>query len=407
MAVAATIACTPIARWIARKTDAIDYPDNRRVNTAPTPRMGGVAMLCGIVISCIVIIIGVDAFGWIDPFHSPTDSNASVNFIVLAIGVLFMFFVGLYDDARNLRAPVKFALQLVACCIVAASGLQLSEIQNPFHEGEFISFGFLSFPITAIYLVCFANVINLIDGLDGLASGISAISAATIFSFSVFSGRYEAAIVCTIIVGICLGFLHSNRHPASIFMGDSGSLLLGLGLGIASLMAVARSTLFISLLVPILAAGVPIMDTAAAIIRRRRAHQRIDQPDRGHIHHRLLDAGFTQDSTVMIMWLWTAALAICSIVLSESDGIPRLVAIILAAAITAFAIFKLKLLDPVLQHYFNPRKSKREIAQQRLEERQREQRKRDAIEREQRLREGRRRTESLMSDRPSGPNRRR
>lgn len=315
-------------------------------------------MLCGMVAACVVVIIGANIFGWTNPFELSTSNGGSVNFVVLTIGVLFMFLVGLYDDARNLKASVKFTGQLIACFIVAASGLLLSQIQNPFCEGEFIEFGWLSYPLTAIYLVCFANVINLIDGLDGLASGISAISAATIFSFSVFAGRLEAAIICVIIVGMCLGFLHSNRHPASIFMGDSGSLLLGLMLGIASLSAVARSTLIISLLVPILAAGVPIMDTAAAIIRRTRAHQRIDEPDRGHIHHRLLDAGFSQDTTVLIMWLWTAALSICAIILSESDGILRLIAIILAAVITGVAIFKLKLLDPVLRHYYNPRGKK-------------------------------------------------
>ena len=358
VAIVATIVFTPFAKWLARSTDAIDYPDNRRVNTRPTPRMGGVAMLCGIIVASIAVLIGVRFLGFIDPFNSPTGTHMEVNFPILAIGVLMIFAVGLYDDIKNMRAPVKFLLQLVSCFVVAASGLLLSEIQNPFGEG-FIEFGWLAYPITAIYLVCFANVINLIDGLDGLASGISAISASTIFAFSIFSGRYEAAVICAIIVGISIGFLHFNRHPASIFMGDSGSLLLGMMLGIASLMAVARSTLFISLLVPILAAGVPIMDTAAAIIRRSRAHQRIDEPDRGHIHHRLLDAGFSQTSTVLIMWSWTCALAVCSIVLSETEGIPRIVAVIIAATITGFAINKLKLLDPVLRHYYNPRQKRR------------------------------------------------
>lgn len=351
----ATMAFTPFAKWLARRTDAIDYPDNRRVNTEPIPRMGGVAMLGGAIVGCILMAMGSKLWGWSTPIDFSPNPESSVNFPILAIGVIFMFLVGLYDDMHNLRAPIKFAGQLIACSIVAASGLLLSEIQDPFNDGQFIEFGWLAYPLTAIYLVCFANIINLIDGLDGLASGISAISAATIFSFSVFAGRYEAAVVCVVIMGICLGFLHSNRHPASIFMGDSGSLLLGLGLGIASLLAVARSTLIISLLVPILAAGVPIMDTAAAIIRRLRAHQRIDQPDAGHIHHRLLKAGFSQDSTVIIMWLWTGALSICSIVLAESDGLLRSAAILIAAAITGFAIHKLKLLDPILQHYYNPR----------------------------------------------------
>lgn len=357
-AIVATMAATPLARKIAIACDAIDYPDRRRVNTKPVPRMGGVAMFVGIIVSCIAINIGALFFGWVNPFVS--SANGGVDFVLVALGVTFMFVVGVIDDISGLRARYKLLGQIIAAAIVAASGLLLQNIQNPFIEGAFIEFGWLSYPITILYLVCFANIINLIDGLDGLASGISAISAATIFVFAIFAGRAEAAILCIVIVGICLGFLKYNHHPASIFMGDSGSLLLGLSLGIVSLLAVARSTLIISLLVPILAAGVPIMDTAAAIIRRKRAHQPIDAPDKGHIHHRLLASGYTQEFTVFIMWAWTAMLAICGIVLAESDGIIRVVAIILAALVTGVAIYKLKLLDPVLKHYYNPRKSRRQ-----------------------------------------------
>lgn len=353
VAVATTIALTPVAKALAARFDAIDYPDKRRVNTKPIPRMGGVAIFGGIVASCIVLLLGVQFFGWIDPFRSPFGMH--VNYPLVALGVTVMFGVGVVDDVVNLSARVKFVGQTVAACIVAGSGLLLSNIQNPFVERGFIEFGWLSYPITVFYLVAFANIINLIDGLDGLASGISAISAGTIFVFAVFAGRFEAAMLSIVVVGACLGFLKSNHHPASIFMGDSGSLLLGLSLGIVSLLAIARSTLFISLLVPILAAGVPVTDTAVAIIRRKRAHQPVDAPDTGHIHHRLMKAGFSQNATVFIMWGWTAALAVCSIVLAESDGLPRIAAIVVAAAITGFAIGKLQLLGPVLQHHYNPR----------------------------------------------------
>lgn len=362
VAIASTIAATPLARKIAVACDAIDYPDKRRVNTKPIPRMGGVAMFIGIVASVMVIDIGVLFFGWVNPFSS--SASGRVDFTLIALGITFMFIVGIIDDISGLRARYKFLGQIIAAAIVSSSGLLLQNIQNPFMEGGFVEFGWMAYPITVLYLVCFANIINLIDGLDGLASGISAISAGTIFVFAIFAGRAGSAILCVIIVGICLGFLKYNHHPASIFMGDSGSLLLGLSLGVVSLLAVARSTLIISLLVPILAAGVPIMDTAAAIIRRTRAHQPIDAPDRGHIHHRLLAAGYTQEFTVFIMWAWTAMLSVCGIVIAESDGMARIVVIVLAALITGVAIYKLHLLDPVLKHYYNPRKSK----QQRQEE---------------------------------------
>ncbi len=354
VAIVTTVALTPVAKMLAKRFDAIDYPDQRRINTKPTPRLGGVAIFGGIVASCLVLFLGIEFFGWINPFHSTFLHR--VNFPVLALGVIVMFAIGAVDDVRGLRARWKLLGQIVAACIVAASGLTLSNMQNPFVEGGFIEFGIWSYPITVFYLVAFANIINLIDGLDGLASGISAISAATIFTFATIAGRYEAALASIIIVGVCLGFLRSNHHPASIFMGDSGSLLLGMALGIVSLFAVARSTLVVSLLVPIMAAGVPVTDTVGAIIRRLRAHQPVDEPDTEHIHHRLLKAGYSQSSTVLIMWAWTAALAICSIILAESQGWPRIIVIVIAAAITGFAIARLHLLEPVLRHHYNPRR---------------------------------------------------
>ncbi len=357
VAVAVAIATTPLARKLAIKFGAIDYPDKRRVNKAPVPRMGGIAMYLGIFAACLVLILGHHLFGWIDPFE--TTFADGVNYVLVAIGVTFMFIVGLIDDVIDLRASYKFIGQIIAAAIVASSGLLLQNIQNPFVQGDFIQFGLWAYPITILYLICFANVINLIDGLDGLASGISAISAITIFIFCMFSSRFDAALLCLVIVGVCLGFLKYNHHPASIFMGDSGSLLLGLSLGIVSLMAVARSTLIISLLVPLLATAIPILDTAAAIIRRKRAHQPIDAPDKGHIHHRMLSAGYSQDSTVLIIWAWTAMLAVCGLIMAESEGIFRIIVIIAVAIVTGVAVYKLHLLNPVLQHYYNPRKRKK------------------------------------------------
>lgn len=356
VAICATFVLTPLAKRLAFRCGAIDYPDKRRINTNPTARMGGVAIFGGMVISLIVLKVGVAYADWIDPFYSYLGFR--LNYWLLGGGIAFMFAVGVADDIRNLSAKQKLLGQIISASLVAASGLLLSNIQNPFVEGAFIEFGIFAYPITVFYLVAFANIINLIDGLDGLASGISAISAATIFTFAVLAYRFDAAILSIIIVGVCIGFLRYNFNPASIFMGDSGALLLGLSLGVVSLLAVARSTLFISLMVPIMAAGVPVIDTAMAIIRRTRAHQPIDAPDRGHIHHRLLSAGFSQRKTVLIMWGWTALLALCSIIAAESDGLSRLLVIVVAAAITIFFIKKLRLLEPVLLHHYNPRPSK-------------------------------------------------
>lgn len=353
VAAVVTIALTPLARKLAIKLDAIDYPSARRVNMLPIPRMGGVAIFGGILAALAVAGFGVYAFGWVDPF---IDYNGiEVNYWGVLLGTVLIFLVGAVDDVVDLNPKAKMLGQIVAACVVAGSGLLFSSIHNPFGEG-YIEFGWVANPLTVFYLVAFANVINLIDGLDGLAAGITGISAITILLFAVLTGRFDAALFSVILVGVCAGFLKSNFFPASIFMGDSGALLLGFSLGVISLFAVARSALFVSLLVPILAAGVPILDTFFAIVRRKREHRPIDEADKGHIHHRLMRAGFSQRATVLIMWAWTALLAACGVIITWADNLVRIPIFLIACAVTAYAIVKLRLLGDALSHHFNPRR---------------------------------------------------
>lgn len=353
VAAVVTIALTPLARKLAIKLDAIDYPSARRVNMLPIPRMGGVAIFGGILAALAVAGFGVYAFGWVDPF---IDYNGiEVNYWGVLLGTVLIFLVGAVDDVVDLNPKAKMLGQIVAACAVAGSGLLFSSIHNPFGEG-YIEFGWVAYPLTVFYLVAFANVINLIDGLDGLAAGITGISAITILLFAVLTGRFDAALFSVILVGVCAGFLKSNFFPASIFMGDSGALLLGFSLGVISLFAVARSALFVSLLVPILAAGVPILDTFFAIVRRKREHRPIDEADKGHIHHRLMRAGFSQRATVLIMWAWTALLAACGVIITWADNLVRIPIFLIACAVTAYAIVKLRLLGDALSHHFNPRR---------------------------------------------------
>lgn len=353
VAAVVTIALTPLARKLAIKLDAIDYPSARRVNMLPIPRMGGVAIFGSILAALAVAGFGVYAFGWVDPF---IDYNGiEVNYWGVLLGTVLIFLVGAVDDVVDLNPKAKMLGQIVAACVVAGSGLLFSSIHNPFGEG-YIEFGWVAYPLTVFYLVAFANVINLIDGLDGLAAGITGISAITILLFAVLTGRFDAALFSVILVGVCAGFLKSNFFPASIFMGDSGALLLGFSLGVISLFAVARSALFVSLLVPILAAGVPILDTFFAIVRRKREHRPIDEADKGHIHHRLMRAGFSQRATVLIMWAWTALLAACGVIITWADNLVRIPIFLIACAVTAYAIVKLRLLGDALSHHFNPRR---------------------------------------------------
>ncbi len=348
----ATMALVPAVKRLAFKIDAVDYPSERRVNKQPTARFGGVAMFGGLMCSMAVIIVGVAFFGWHFPLHSFVGHDISYPGILA--GITLAFLVGVADDIFDLKPSHKFLGQIVAATIVAASGLLLTDMMNPFGHEQLV-FGWLAYPITVFYLVAFCNVINLIDGLDGLASGITAISAATMVVFAILTVRPEATFFGLALVGICLGFLRYNFHPASIFMGDSGSILLGMSLGVVSLFATTKSTLFVSLLMPIIVAGVPVIDTAAAIIRRARQHQSVTQADRGHIHHRLLSEGYSQRTTVLIMWGWTAILSICALFITEMHGLSRLPFVCIALGVSLFFVIKLNLLGPVLQHHYNPR----------------------------------------------------
>lgn len=352
VALIVTIALIPLIKRLAIKLDAVDYPSARRVNMRPVVRLGGVAMAGGMCAAFSVVVYGVLNLGWPNPFIPHPDLN--VNYAGVALGVFVIFIVGFIDDIKDLSPKVKLLGQVIAACVVAGSGLLLSNIQNPFGSG-YVEFGIWAYPITVFYLVAFANIINLIDGLDGLAGGITVISAATIMVFAYSNGVIDAAFFCVILIAACIGFLTRNIYPATIFMGDSGSLVLGLSLGIISLFAVARSALVLSLAVPILAAGVPIIDTLFAIIRRKRQHKRIDEADKGHIHHQLMRAGFSQAKTVAIMWGWTAVLSVCALLIFFLEPIYRIPVIIFIVVLSGVLISRLHLLGPVLAHHFHPR----------------------------------------------------
>ena len=357
VALVATLALVPPVKKFAIFVDAIDYPSGRRVNQTPIPRLGGLAMFGGMCAAFAVMSLGLH-FGW---WTTPLGPHPymHVDYTLTAAGVLIVFFVGFCDDIYDLHPKAKLIGQIVAAVIVVMSGVVFDGIHNPFGHG-YIMFGGWSYPITVIYLVAFANIINLIDGLDGLASGISIISMMTLLVFSVLTARSESVLFAVVVIGACLGFLRYNHHPASIFMGDSGSLLLGFMLGIVSLLTVTRAALFTSLLVPILAAGVPIIDTASAIIRRKKEHKPIDEADKGHIHHRLLE-NHTHRMSVYLMWTWTAFLSFGAILITVLQGWTRILIFLALLAVSFYVVKKLDLLSPVLIHTKNPRKSRRHM----------------------------------------------
>ena len=353
-----TIVLTPLARRLAIALDAIDYPSARRVNMQPIPRMGGVAIFGGMVAALALALVGAHFWGWTTPLQGGLGNK--VNWIGVAVGILIMFGVGIVDDIYNLRPKTKLLGQIVAACVVAFSGLLFSSIHNFISDGYF-EFGWLSYPLTVFYLVAFANIINLIDGLDGLASGITFISSCTLFFLATQSGRLDAAAVSIAVAGATLGFLRYNFNPASIFLGDSGSLLLGFALGTVSLLNVRRVAGLTTIIVPLVISFVPIIDTFSAIIRRKRAHVSVGQADKGHIHHRLIQDGYNQRQAVLLMYLWTAMLSAGAIVMTKIETTPRIVVFcVLIGASFGFAAH-LHLFDPVLLHHYNPKSGEDEL----------------------------------------------
>jgi UDP-GlcNAc:undecaprenyl-phosphate GlcNAc-1-phosphate transferase len=215
--------------------------------------------------------------------------------------------------------------------------------------------GWIAYPISIFYLVAFANIINLTDGLDGLAAGIVAISTAALFVLAVTRGGAEAAIVAAALIGACVAFLRFNFYPAKIFIGDSGSLLIGFTLGLVSLFATVRSSALITMLVPLAIAGIPIIDTFSAIVRRIRAGRSPIKADSEHMHHRFINLGLDQRTTVLIMYGLNVVLALCAIMAIQYSGLVRIGIFVVLALIAIFLTWRLGLLQSVLQHHYSHR----------------------------------------------------
>ena len=359
VALLATLLATPLAKCIAQHLGAIDKPDERRINTVPIPRMGGIGIALGLVAAVAVQVAGTKLLGWPTVFV-PHMQLQGVDYKLLTVAVVIVFLTGAIDDVRNLKPRQKLLGQVLAACVAAASGLVIGNIANPF-TAELIPIGWLAYPITVVYLVAFTNVINLIDGLDGLAAGITAISCAAMFYLSYEAHQIDAAVLACILAGCCLGFLRYNFNPASIFMGDCGSNMLGFLLGVIALLGVNRVAAATTLIVPLVIAGVPIIDTVAAIVRRRRGHTAISQADTGHIQHRLIKQGFDQKQAALMIYGWSILLAAGAIIMTKVALPLRFVVFILLVGVSAVFIKKLHLFEPVLLHRYNPKTHTDEI----------------------------------------------
>lgn len=289
-------ATTPIVRVLAYKIGAVDVPkDDRRMHKVPKPRLGGLAIFFSFVLTL---------------FFFYDQSNAVLAMIV---GSFIIVAVGIIDDVVRVRAVIKFVAQIAAALVVIGNGVIIERI-NLF--GDYIEFGYFSIPITVLWIVGLTNAVNLIDGLDGLACGISTISAISLLIVTIMMGDFKIALLVAILAGSCIGFLPYNLNPAKIFVGDTGAMFLGFTLSVISIQGVFKTHAVLTFVIPFLILGVPIFDTAFAIIRRLLTGRHPFSPDRGHLHHRLIDMGFNQKQTVRILYAISALLGISAVILT-------------------------------------------------------------------------------------------
>lgn len=267
---------TPAVIVLAAKTGAMDAPDARKVHKGPMPRIGGLAIYCGFMAAILAML----------NFAELTQEVAN-GVIGLLLGGTLIVIIGLIDDYKNLPAKVKLLGQILAACVVVYFDVRIDVITDPF--GDYLYLEYLAAPATVFWIVGLTNTVNLIDGLDGLAAGVSTIASITIMLVALQEDVMIVALFTAALAGAALGFLRYNFNPAKIFMGDTGSMFLGFILAGISVIGAVKCTATIALIVPILALGLPIMDTTFAIIRRYRGGVPIFKPDKGHLHHRLLD----------------------------------------------------------------------------------------------------------------------
>ena len=310
-----TFATTPLVRRFAFKIGAIDIPKaNRRMHKKPTPRIGGLAIIFGFTVATLC-------------FAQPSRQLYGT-----LAGAAIIAVMGVIDDCKNLPAKLKFVIQIIAALVVVFAGdIKIDVFTNPNFLSDnpyWVLPEWLSVTLTVIWIVFITNAVNFIDGLDGLAAGVSAIMSISLVFISIRVGEYSIAILGIALMGSCFGFLPFNFNPAKIFMGDTGSTFLGFMLATLSIQGVFKSYAVISFAVPLLILGLPLFDALFAMIRRILRGQSPMTADRGHLHHRLVDMGFSQKQTVFILYAISGVLGITAVLLAESGVLRALLLVI-------------------------------------------------------------------------------
>ena len=341
-----TWAATPVVIRLARRLGAMDQPSDRRIHATPTPRIGGVAVFLGFLAG---LLVAAHAAGILF-----TVSRVEIYWSGFAIAATAMLLVGLFDDVRGLSFKWKFGFQIALAILIWFCGFRIEVITHPF--GGKLDLFWLAFPVTLLWIVGVTNAVNLIDGLDGLAAGIALIITGSVAVIAFDMGRLGVTAASVALAGSLLGFLIFNFNPAKIFLGDSGSLFLGFVLAVTSIRGSQKGPTAVAILVPLLIFGLPLMDTCLAVFRRlfRLGHlgtqshkpvrymlqncSQIFLPDRGHVHHQLLDLGMSHRGAVLTLYLVGAVLSFSAlaVVILHSPWLAGLLLTVLAVTIAIF-----------------------------------------------------------------------
>jgi UDP-GlcNAc:undecaprenyl-phosphate GlcNAc-1-phosphate transferase len=324
----------PYAERLAFRVGAIDHPKERSLHDKPMPRLSGLA-----------ILVAVEAAGWI---WLPGDGQSRA----ILIGGVAMAAVGFLDDLYDLPALPKLAGQIAAALIPVLAGVRVENLTLPFLGGfELHGWGY---PLTVLGIVAVVNVINFLDVVDGLAAGVCVIAAVTLATIALSLERNSAGVLAALTAGAALGFLRHGFPPASSFMGDTGSLLLGYMLATASVQGALKTNAVIALAFPLIVLAVPILDTGFVVAKRLKYRQPIYQADSWHFHHRMANMGFSQRRTVAYLYAWTIVMSVLALALrfvpySDNHGhfnaLWTAVMLVLIAAALAYSVYLVYVLE--------------------------------------------------------------
>jgi UDP-GlcNAc:undecaprenyl-phosphate GlcNAc-1-phosphate transferase len=290
-ALVVALVTTPLAMRLAWRLGVVDQPGGRRIHDRPVPLLGGLGIVAGILLAAAPLI------------------DIERRYVALFGGAVLIALLGAIDDWLGLPPWLKLLGQVGCATLPVAAGIRIEKITVPVLLGDGIDLAWLGWPLTVIFIVAVANIVNFADGMDGLAGGMCAIAGVSFAILSTSLYRYDAAIVFAAVAGACVGFLRWNFHPARVFMGDSGALPLGFLLAALSVQGVVKTSAALALVFPLLVLLVPILDTSFVILKRLKYRQPISSGDRNHFHHRLLEIGYSQRRAALLLYAWCAVLA--------------------------------------------------------------------------------------------------